>query len=223
VIYIYYHEPLIDEYGFADFGVGENGIPTELMFGEYSVISDIEPGGDVEPRYWKEVGDGYWISNLGDLYSEKSKKILTPKHLDKQGHLGYALYHDKKHIKYAYQHRLMAENFIPKGDPSYNVVRHLDGDPAYNDPHNLAWGTQKENWEDSVQHGTAYTPTDEDREIGSKKTRKPTRAINVYTGETLEFQSLNDACRYLGVQQANACKTIAGDRNQTCGWRFEYL
>ena len=220
-VYSFNVESDIDEYGLTDFYVGENATPSRYLFGDYR-YSEATPRGDAEPEYWKKVAPDYWMSQLGNLYSFKTNKILKPKKLDGEGHTGYCLQINGKR-KYLYQHRIMAELFVPKNNINDDVVRNLDGFPNYNSLENLAWGTQKENRKDSVRHGTAYTPTDEDREIGLKKTRKPTRAINVYTGETLEFQSLNDACRYLGVQQSNACKTIVGDRDQTCGWRFEYL
>ena len=49
--------------------------------------------------------------------------------------------------------RLVAEVFIPKPDPSYNVARHLNGDPLLNEYWNLAWGTQKDNCADTIRHG----------------------------------------------------------------------
>lgn len=39
--------------------------------------------------------------------------------------------------------------------PAGQVVRHLDGNPANNQAHNLSWGTQEENEADKVLHGTA--------------------------------------------------------------------
>lgn len=122
-----------------------------------------------------------------------------------------------------YQHRLMAENFIIKDDERFNVVRHLDGDPVYNDLANLEWGTQKENWQDSYEMGNAHFLTAEEREIGLEKCRRATRAINIATGEIREYRSLNDAVRDTGVQQANAHKVVSGKRPQTCGWKFEYI
>lgn len=48
---------------------------------------------------------------------------------------------------------LIAEAFIgPR--PYNNVVRHLDGNPANNTLANLAYGTQKENIQDALRHGT---------------------------------------------------------------------
>lgn len=84
-------------------------------------------------------------------------------------------------------------------------------------------GTQRENREDAERNGTAYYITDEDREKGFKLIRKPTRAINLKTGEVREYISLNEAVRDLGVQQSNAQKVVSGRRPHTCGWKFEYI
>lgn len=48
----------------------------------------------------------------------------------------------------------MLEAFV--GDPPAPdaVCRHLDGNPGNNQIANLAWGTQKQNIEDSIRHGT---------------------------------------------------------------------
>lgn len=51
-------------------------------------------------------------------------------------------------------HRLVALVFC--GKPSEGQeVRHLDGDPANNRVENLRWGSQSENRQDSVAHGTS--------------------------------------------------------------------
>ena len=51
-------------------------------------------------------------------------------------------------------HTLMAETFVgPR--PLGQGVRHLDGNPVNNSPENLAWGTQAENMQDKIMHGTS--------------------------------------------------------------------
>lgn len=179
-------------------------------------------GGEPIIRNWSEVYPGYFLNDGGELYSEKSHKILKPKPLDREGHLGYCLYVNGKRI-YCYLHRLLASEFIEKEHNSQNVVRHLNDDPQDNDLSNLCWGTQYDNIHDAINNNTAYMLTDEDREKSHSLSRKPTRAINLKTGDVRTYRSLNDAVRDLGVQQANACKTITGERAHTCGWRFEYI
>lgn len=179
-------------------------------------------GGEPIVEYWKEVSDGYYMSNLGDTYSMSSKKILKPKRLDKEGHVGYCFSHGPNK-QYEYQHRLMGENFIPKEKDTDYVVRRLNDIPDDNDPYNLAWGTQRDNWDDSVRNGTVHVPTPEEREKSYAQSRKPTRVTNIYTGETREYRSLNEATRDLGVHEANACKVLSGKRSHSLGWHFEYI
>lgn len=77
-----------------------------------------------------------------------------------------------------------------------------------------------DNQKDSVRNGTAYSLTDEDREIGFRKTRKPT--VFEKEGIRLEFISLNEGCRELGLQESNAWKVINGQRPHTKGYKVYY-
>lgn len=180
------------------------------------------PGGEPIMLQWSEIYSGYWLNNIGELYSEKSHKILKPKPLDREGHLGYCLHVNGK-CQYHYLHRLLAEEFIEKDDESQTIVRHLNDDVTDNDLSNLCWGTQKDNIHDAIRNKTSYYFTDEDREKSYALSRKPTRATNIKTGEIRNYISLNDAVRDLGVHQSNAQKVVTGQRPHTCGWRFEYI
>lgn len=164
---------------------------------------------------------GYMISDHCRVWSERSQMFLKPKRIDRSGHLGFCLFVNGQ-ARYVYLHRLMAEAFIPNPH-NYPIVRHLDDDRENNELENLAWGTQRDNWYDSVRNGTAHPPTDEDREIGFKKVRKPIVAVNLSTGERLRFPGQSEAARRLGLQQANVWKVLNGQRPQTEGWYFEYI
>lgn len=141
---------------------------------------------------------------------------------DKHGHLTvrYTDLDGKKREEYV--HRVVAQNFIRNDDPSKRPnVLHWDDNPSNNRVENLRWGNQHMNWDDSVRNGTAYYITDEDRLSGLKGLMRPVIARNIESGEELYFESINDAARDLGVQQANVCKVLRGDRKQTGGWYFE--
>ena len=60
-------------------------------------------------------------------------------------------------------HRLVLEAFVGTC-PEGMECRHLDGDPGNNRLENLAWGSPKENYADSLQHGTAWGHKPEGRE-----------------------------------------------------------
>lgn len=104
------------------------------------------------------------------------------------------------------------------GHPGYYISNY---GRAYLD--NLTWGTQQDNWYDSVRNGTAYTPTNEDREKGSEKVRIPVKAVNLRTGNEMIFRGQSEAARELGLQQANVWKVLNGQRPATGGYYFEYL
>lgn len=163
----------------------------------------------------------YYICREGLVKSCKGKEpiILKPHRGDIQGHLNMRMTDKDGNLKEIYLHRLLAQTFIPNPD-NLPLVRHLNDIKDDNRLENLAWGTQLDNQKDSVRNGTAYIPTDEDRETGFRKTRKPT--IFEKEGIRLEFISLNEGCRELGLQEANAWKVINGQRPHTKEYKVYY-
>lgn len=99
--------------------------------------------------------DDYSITENGDLYSYKRNKITKMKPtLYKNGYRGAQLSVKgwKGKQKLVLIHWLVAEYFIgPR--PEGQFVRHLDGDKLNNHVSNLAYGTPKENVEDTMRHG----------------------------------------------------------------------
>lgn len=92
----------------------------------------------------EQLGDianlsGYKISNLGNLWSTKSKKYLSQKICN-----GY--YMANINNKGFLIHRLVAEVFIPYNKNIKDlVVNHINSDKLDNRVENLEWVTQKEN------------------------------------------------------------------------------
>lgn len=163
----------------------------------------------------------YYICREGLVKSCKAKEpiILKPHRGDIQGHLNIRMTDKDGNLKEIYLHRLLAQTFIPNPD-NLPLVRHLNDIKDDNRLENLAWGTQLDNQKDSVRNGTAYSLTDEDREVGFRKTRKPT--VFEKEGIRLEFISLNEGCRELGLQESNAWKVINGQRPHTKGYKVYY-
>lgn len=163
----------------------------------------------------------YYICREGLVKSCKAKEpiILKPHRGDIQGHLNMRMIDKDGNLKEIYLHRLLAQTFIPNPD-NLPLVRHLNDIKDDNRLENLAWGTQLDNQKDSVRNGTAYSLTDEDREVGFRKTRKPT--VFEKEGIRLEFISLNEGCRELGLQESNAWKVINGQRPHTKGYKVYY-
>lgn len=87
------------------------------------------------PRRWK-----------GRILKKKPSKI---------GGYGMVSLRDSGRDRYVSVHTLVLESFVgPR--PEENVCRHLDGNPSNDRLENLRWGTQKENIQDSIKHGTHH-------------------------------------------------------------------
>lgn len=52
-------------------------------------------------------------------------------------------------------HHLVMDAFGEPKPSDAHEIRHLNGNRRDNRIENLAWGTRRENWQDSVRHGTA--------------------------------------------------------------------
>lgn len=163
----------------------------------------------------------YMVSNKARVYSFKKKIFMKVKPMDDHGHLGVCIHRDGQSYYY-YIHRLMADVFLPNRN-NLPIVRHLNDDPSDNTLDNLSWGTQKDNLRDCFLNGNAHYPTEEDREIGLSKLRKPVLATNIKTGEKIYFKGQQEASRILDIQQANIWKVLNGQRPSTCGYYFEYV
>lgn len=169
------------------------------------------------------IGDGfddYAVCKDG-FVCNKDGHILRKRKGDKAGHESVCMMRNGKR-EYRYIHRLVAEAFIPNPD-NLPIVRHLDDDRSNNCVDNLAWGTQKDNYEDSVRNGTHMPFSDEARKMSIEKCRRPVRVTDIRTGKTEDFYSLNEACRQKGIVQANACAVLRGARHSANGYFVAYL
>lgn len=93
----------------------------------------------------------YEVSNLGEVRSAKTKRVLKPG-TQKSGHLNVFLCNNGKRKK-RYVHRLVLLAFV--GPPlEGQEALHIDGDATNNQLENLRWGTRQENALDLVTHGT---------------------------------------------------------------------
>lgn len=118
--------------------------------------------------------DGYLVSDLGNVYSQWRQVTVGEKFVLDANHkrrlraaLGtggrYYLvglhgaaegYSGKRKLKSVLVHKLVCEAFHGPRPTVNHQVRHLNGDGRDNRACNLAWGTAKENQQDSRIHGT---------------------------------------------------------------------
>lgn len=83
----------------------------------------------------------YLISNLGNIYSVKHKKLLKQS-TDNKGYMRVNLYKGKNHTVLV--HRLVAQHFIPNPN-KLPLVNHKDENPSNNSVDNLEWCTHTYN------------------------------------------------------------------------------
>ena len=104
---------------------------------------------------WKPIEgcEGYFVSNLGNVKSNKNRvkgnlKLLV----DKDGYLTVWV-STKPKRRLLKVHRLVAQAFVdnPENKPQ---VCHKDGSKDNNVYTNLYWGTAKENNREKISHGT---------------------------------------------------------------------
>lgn len=105
---------------------------------------------------WKDIkgyeGD-YKISNDGEVFSIKSKKIL--KNYDRNGYHHISLCKNSVVKKYKV-HRLVGMHFI-KNHNNYPFINHIDGNPKNNNVDNLEWCTPKMNIMHAYKNGLMNT------------------------------------------------------------------
>lgn len=162
----------------------------------------------------------YYICREGLIKSCKNndEKILKL-HQYSNGYL-FATLPDKAGKFRTYSlHRLLANTFIPNPE-KLPLVRHLNDNRLDNRIENLAWGTQRDNRNDSVRNGTAHIPTDEEREVGYNKVRKP--VIFIKDGIKYEYPSLTIACKELGLNMGHASMVANNQRPHTKGYKVYY-
>lgn len=81
----------------------------------------------------------YMISNMGRIYSLKTKKFLNYTHkIDGSGYYTVGFMNNDGTRKYWHVHRLLAEVFIPNSN-NLRTVNHINGNKLDNRLENLEW------------------------------------------------------------------------------------
>lgn len=167
---------------------------------------------------WKDI-EGYeglyQVSDYGNVRSldhtaktKTGKDVLvtgTVKKLSrtKDGYLQVCLIHGKKQ-KMCRVHRLVALAFIQNPD-SKPEVNHIDGCKTNNNVENLEWCTGEENREHAIKTGL----------VNHEGTR-------VVMDGSIVFDSIGKCARFVGVDNHEIRRALAGEYKSVHGHTFEY-
>ena len=202
---------------YKDYDFDNDGRPGCMVYGE-----DYYNGDEYCGELWKRIEDfpGYWVSDLGRVYSSISDSFIQGSPVGRLGHIDLSLRRNgKRHHRYL--HRLVAEAFIP--NPwNLPIVRHLDNDPSYNCVDNLAWGTDYDNVQDCIRSDRFRYFTREDIEKANSARRTPVTAVDLRTGEEVEYASQQEASRDLGICQGSINRVLRGRSTNADGYYFYY-
>ena len=92
--------------------------------------------------------DGYWITEDGFVWSDKSNKFLIAHEIGGYEYVKLCR-QGKQYNKLV--HRLVAEAYVPNAEPWYlDTVNHIDGCRINNDWRNLEWLNRADNSRDAM-------------------------------------------------------------------------
>lgn len=165
----------------------------------------------------KEFEDLYLISDNGDVYSIRAKKIL--KKIDNGYGYCYVYLKNNEYRKKMYLHRLVALHFIDNPE-NLPFVNHRDFNPRNNNVDNLEWCSPLYNSQYSAKAGHFKKDDKWKQRIIDGKKKKGVIAIK--DDKKLHFISVNDTKKY-GFQPACVCECCKGIRKKHKGfiWRYE--
>lgn len=195
-------QALLDDWDEWDRRERENDIPDELK-----TIEGYGSG-------WKEIEDfpDYEVSVYGEVYSKKTKKILSPGDDGRGRYPRVVLCKDKKMYTKSI-HKLMAKAFLPNPE-NKSDVNHINGDSKCNRLSNLEWNTHAENMKHAYEHGLVNFP------VYGGNPKKKIRIVE--TGQI--FDSISECSMFLnghlkGV--GHICDCLYGKRKTHRGYHFE--
>lgn len=168
---------------------------------------------------WKPIANqrGYFVSNLGRVWSERTRRIMTPVQRSKNApYLSVVLRNDDGTQKTHNIHRLVAETFIPNPDGK-ETVNHLDGNKRNNEVSNLEWATRSENDRHAFRLGLRHTnPMCILKAIDATKRK----VIHIETG--IIYESIVACAKAIGGKSSGVGKCVRGERKRYMGMHFAY-
>lgn len=159
--------------------------------------------------YWRKIPDfnpEYWVSCIGDIYSEYSRRIL-------QGTITKRGYRHMKIRGAMYMaHRMVGWAWVSNPDKK-PFINHIDGNKLNNHPSNLEWVTCKEN----LQHAWA---TGLMNHAGGRG--KPVSQLDLDGNHIRDFESIAEVSRLDGFDNSSISAAANGVTKTSAGYRWMF-
>ncbi len=156
---------------------------------------------------WKDVEDYgglYQVSNLGNFKRvDKTNAYSLGYSVGKNGYKIVSLSKNGAY-KQEYLHRIIAKTFI-ENKHNKPTVDHINRDKLDNRVENLRWATYSEQRDNQTSGETKII------------------AVNIHSGDEIEFNSQHECARILGLSQPNINRCLKGVRKTVGGYRFEHV
>lgn len=173
---------------------------------------------------WKDIKgyeELYSISNLGNVYSKRNKRLLILQK-NKDGYSKVVLWNKGKPY-YTSAHKLVAEAFIPNKENKPLVLHKIaiyDGGTNYVD--NLYWGTQSDNMKDRVKDG--HQPYQKWNVGGKHPYAKKINQYDLKHNFIKQYDCIMDASKELNIKHQHIWRVLnkVPKRKSVRGFIFEY-
>lgn len=152
--------------------------------------------------------DGYHISNLGRVYTEKRKRLKSI-HLDRDGY-PIVIFSVNNRPLTKKVHRLVAEAFIPNPN-GLPCVNHKDENKTNNRVDNLEWCTIRQN----NIYGTRL-------ERVASKERKAIYKCDRNGNILDKYESITEASKSVNTDSSNIHQVLSGKRKTARGYVWKY-
>lgn len=158
---------------------------------------------------WNIISNKYSINEFGVVTNLLTNKEVSQRE-DKDGYMVLNLTVTSGRQQTFKVHRLVALCFIDNDDPTVKIqVNHKDENKKNNHYSNLEWCTHRYN----INYGLRTI-----KAISNKQTKVICK--NVSTNDTVIFDSISSASRFLNISESDISRALNGERNSTCGFVF---
>lgn len=155
----------------------------------------------------------YMVTSCGKIWSEFSKKFLSPSVNNKDGYKRIVLSIDGKPTMMLL-HRVVAECYVPNPE-NKDIVNHKDGIKAHCWSGNLQWSTTSENNKHAIDNNLHSRLSDDKNGMS--------RAIEyLENGVWVKYGSSSTLARKLGVHRSTITKSCKGVTHSLKGSHVRY-